>query len=304
MSLYGWWLGKGPSGFGYSTRAEEVCAGLDLRGKNYLITGSNSGIGLETVRVLTAKGATVLAAARTREKATAAASAAAAPAALPLECELSEPSSIQQCLQEVRGLGLQLDGIIANAGIMALPRLQQKHGLELQFLTNHLGHFQLVTGLLPLLSERGRVVILSSRAHRMAPQSGIEFDNLGGERGYRPWRAYGQSKLANLLFARALSRRIPQAVSAVHPGVIVTNLWRHLPGFVSWGMRLAGSLVLKSIPEGAATQVWAAVHPDAAELHGDYLVDCNRACPTLLGRDELLAERLWQESEKLLSRLN
>ncbi len=298
MSLYGWWLGKGPSGFGYSTRADEVCAGLDLRGKHYLITGANSGIGLETVRVLTARGATVLAAARTREKAL-----ASAPAALPLECELSEPSSIQQCLREVQGLGLQLDGIIANAGIMALPRLQQKHGLELQFLTNHLGHFQLVTGLLPLLSERGRVVILSSRAHRMAPATGIEFENLSGERGYRPWRAYGQSKLANLLFARALSRRIPQAVSAVHPGVIVTNLWRHLPGLVSWGMRLAGSLVLKSIPQGAATQVWAAVHPDAAELRGDYLVDCNRASPTLLGRDELLAERLWQESERLLSRL-
>lgn len=298
MSLYGWWLGKGPSGFGYSSRAEEVCAGLDLRGKHFLITGPNSGIGLETVRVLCARGASVLAAARTRQKA-----AASHPTVLPLECELSEPASVRDCVAEVRSLGCRLDGIIANAGIMALPRLQVKHGLEMQFLTNHLGHFQLVTGLLDCLEEHGRVVILSSRAHRMAPRGGIEFDNLDGRRGYRPWTAYGQSKLANLLFARALARRIPQSVAAVHPGVIVTSLWRHLPPVVSWVMRLAGAAVLKSIPEGAATQCWAAVHPGAAELRGDYLVDCNLAPSTALGRDEALSERLWQKSERLLTSL-
>lgn len=296
MSLYGWLKGRGPSGFGYCSEAAEVCAGLDLRGRNYLVTGTNSGIGQETVRVLLNQGASVLAAARTKEKA-----AASGLPVIPLECELSEPSSVLQCIREVRGLDLELDGIIANAGIMALPRLERKHGLELQFLTNHMGHFLLVTGLTDRLRPDGRVVMLSSRAHRMVPPGGIQFDNLDGSKGYHPWRFYGQSKLANLLFARALSRRIPQSVCAVHPGVIATGLGRHLPSPIQSLLNLIGPLFLKSIPEGAATQVWAAVHPATAQLRGHYLADCNLARCTAHGQDEGLSERLWQVSHELAS---
>jgi WW domain-containing oxidoreductase len=305
MSLYGRLTRPGPSGFGYTSTAEEVSVGLDLRGKHYLVTGSNSGIGWETARVLSIRGATLLMAARTRAKAEEAGRSLPL-SSLPLECDLSEPQSVRRCVAEVRQAGRPLDGIIANAGIMALPRLEQKYGYELQFFTNHIGHFLLITGLLDRLSDTGRVTLLSSRAHFRVPPGGIQFDNLSGERGYSPWTAYGQSKLANLLMARALARRLPgsgQRANAVHPGVIATNLGRHLPGLGRSLLRWAEPLFLKSIPQGAATQTWAAVHPDAAGHQGQYLADCNLAPASALANDESLAERLWAESEGIAARL-
>lgn len=305
MSLYALLKGKGPSGFGYGSTAEEVTEGLSLAGKTILVTGCNSGLGLETLRVLSLRGARVLGTARTLEKARDAC-AAAGEAAVPLACELAEPASVRACAAEVRRRGERLDAVICNAGIMALPRRQQAHGLELQFLTNHLGHFILVTGLLDALAEDGRVVVLSSAAHAMAPKEGIRFDDLGADHGYSPWGHYGQSKLANLLFAKELARRLAgtrKTANAVHPGVIRTNLGRHMNPLANLVFGLAGPLVLKTVPQGAATQAWAAVHPALAGTTGAYLADCNVATPRADADDPDLARRLWEASEALAARL-
>jgi len=307
MSLLAVLKGKGENGFGYGTTAEEATAGVDLTGKTVLVTGCTVGLGLETTRVLHKRGAHVIAAARTADKASAAITAAgAAGRATPVACELSEPSSVRACAAAVRDSGRRLDAIVCNAGIMALPELQQKHGYELQFLTNHIGHFLLVTGLLDQLTSDARVVMLSSGAHKQAPAAGIEFDNLSGERGYRPWKAYGQSKLANLLFASELSRRFvgtARVAFAIHPGVIRTELVRHLSPFARGAFAVLGPLGLKTIPQGAATQCYAAAHPDARRHSGAYLADCNPAEPSRHGKDTALAGKLWKRSEEIAAQL-
>lgn len=304
MSLYGRFVSNGPSGFGYSSTAEEVSAGLDLSGKRYLVTGCNSGLGQETVRVLALRGATVIAAARTVQKA-AGACAGVSGETVPVACELSEPASVRAAVAEISAMGAPLDGIITNAGIMALPKRETCHGYEKQFFVNHVGHFILVTGLLDQLSPTGRVVSLSSSAHTNPTPGGIAFDDLAAEARYSAWQNYGQSKLANLLFARELSRRLPegQVACAVHPGVISTNLGRHLGGVVSGLLSVMSPLVLKSIPEGAATQVWAAVKADPAKIHGEYLYDCNVQRSSTLGQDRELARRLWDKTEEIVAGL-
>jgi NAD(P)-dependent dehydrogenase (short-subunit alcohol dehydrogenase family) len=305
MSLYAKLKPAGSSGFGYGSTAEDVTRGLDLAGRVILITGCNSGIGLESMRVLAARGATVIGAARSLDKARAAC-ASVTGATVPVACELAEPASVLACVAEIGARPEALDAIICNAGIMALPKRQVKHGYELQFFTNHVGHFLLVTGLLDRLAPAGRVIMLSSEAHRYAPPAGIEFDNLDGHRGYSGWRAYGQSKLSNMLFAKQLAKRFrdsARVANALHPGVIETNLARHMNPLVSVGYKIAGPLFFKSIPQGAATQVWAAVHPDTARLNGEYLADCNVARPHRHGLDEALAERLWAKSEAIAAEL-
>lgn len=297
---------RGASGFGYASTAEDVTAGLDLRGKNILITGVGSGLGQETARVLAARGARVLGTGRSVDKA-AEACRGFASQALPLACELSEPASVRACVAEVQKQNLQLDALICNAGIMALPRRELKHGQELQFLTNHIGHFILVTGLLPQLSERGRVVMLSSSAHHGAPRAGIQLNDITLEHGYTPWLAYGQSKLANLLFARALARRLAgsqRTANALHPGVIATNLMRHMSPIARAAMPVARAIALKSIPQGAATQCYVAVHPGVAAISGEYFADCNLARSSAAGRDLELADRLWTLSEQIVAGLS
>lgn len=305
MSLLSRLKGPGKTGFGYGSTAEDVTEGLDLSGKTYLITGCNSGLGMETARVLVLRGAHIIGAARTREKA-AEALGKVAPGGTPVYCDLADPTSVRLCVQEILEMNRPLEGIIANAGIMALPELEQKQGYELQFFTNHVGHFILVTGLLSRLAENGRVVMLSSRAHERAPKGGIQFDNLSGEDGYSPWTAYGQSKLANLLFARSLAKRLPgskQTANAVHPGVIATNLGRHMSPMARWVLSLVRPLFLKSIPEGTATQCYVVAHPDAAHISGAYWADCNVAESSQHGQDEALAERLWKETEGIVARV-
>jgi WW domain-containing oxidoreductase len=297
--------GQGPSGFGYGSSAEVVTQGVSLKGKTFLVTGSTAGLGVETVRVLAQRGARVFATGRTKEKAAAACERVPG-VIVPVACELSDPTSVRACVASLKGEGVKLDGVIANAGIMALPKLAQAHGYELQFFTNHIGHFLLITELLSELTDAARVVVLSSSAHKAAPKVGIDFDNLSGQRGYDPWAAYGQSKLANLLFAKELSKRLRgtgKTANAVHPGVIKTSLARSMSPVVRLALGVAAPLALKSVGEGAATQCYVATRPELASVTGEYFVDCNIGQSSALAQDAALSARLWAESESIVRRL-
>ena len=284
--------------FDFHSTAEQVTDGIDLTGKTWLITGVNSGLGYESARVLALRGARIIGAARTEQK------ARDALAALHIDgqavaCELSDLPSVRRAVEAVKGVGVPLDGLMANAGIMALPELKQQDGVELQLFTNHVGHFVLVTGLLDSLTARGRVVILSSGAHHMAKR-GLELDNLSGETDYEPWRMYGRSKLANILFTKSLARRLEgtgRTANALHPGVIKTNLSRHIEDAES----MFATMTLKTIPEGAATQCYVATHPDVAKISGSYFADCALAKTSEFAKDEGLADALWAWTEALVA---
>ncbi|QGQ99559.1 SDR family NAD(P)-dependent oxidoreductase [Paenibacillus psychroresistens] len=310
-----------PSGFGPQTTASEALAGRDLTGKVAIVTGGYSGIGLETSRVLAEAGATVIVPARTPEK------AKAAVAGIPrLELEsldLMDPASITSFAQRFLASGRQLDILVNSAGIMASPLLRDSRGYESQFATNHLGHFQLVAQLLPALLQAGsaRVVSVSSRGHRL---SGVDLEDPNFEhREYDKWKAYGQSKSANALFAVELDKRgRSQGIRAfsVHPGLILTDLSRHLtdeergPKLVKdeHGKPVADEKAdhMKTIEQGAATSVWCAASHQLDNKGGVYCedVDISEAVPadSLKGTgvrpwaiDHELAERLWLLSEKL-----
>jgi len=302
MSLLSILKSAGPSGFGYGSTAEQVTEGLDLTGKTYLVTGCATGLGRETVRVLRLRGANVLGTGRTEARAN---ETCGPLGATPLACELSEPPSVLACVEQIQRRDAKLDGIICNAGIMCPPTLVLQHGFESQFFTNHVGHFLLATRLLSSLKPEGRVVVVSSNAHRRAPAVGIDFDNLAGTRGYEPWTAYGMSKLANLLFARQLAKRLAgtgQTANALHPGVIATDLTRSMGAGVKVAFAVGTVLAFKSIPEGAATQVYLAVHPQVAGKTGKYFSDCNEKDSTPQGQDMAQAEKLWAVTEDILAR--
>lgn len=295
--------------FSAKSTAEEVTEGLDLNGRTFVVTGVNSGLGYETMRVLTMRGAHVIGAARNMAKARESC-ALINGNATPIACELSEMDSVAACAYKIKAMGIGVDVLICNAGIMALPELQVKNGLEMQFLTNHLGHFLLTYLLQDALkaSPEGRIVMLSSAAHRMAPRGGIAFDNLDGRDSYSPWAAYGQSKLANLLTARSFNERLAGSsvtANAVHPGVITTNLGRNMSGW--FGRVLSNPMVnsvrqsfMKTVPQGAATQCYVAAHPDLKGVGGKYYVDCKPAAVSIQAKDDKLAKRLWDYSLEYL----
>jgi NAD(P)-dependent dehydrogenase (short-subunit alcohol dehydrogenase family) len=290
--------------FGADSTAEEVTAGLDLAGRVALVTGVNSGLGAETLRVLTLRGAHVFGTARTLEKA-AEACAPAGNKATPFALELTDFDSVVACAGAIRRQGVPIDMLVCNAGIMALPQLEQVNGLEKHFVTNHLGHFLLVHHLLDrvVAAPHGRVVVVSSRGYLWAPPAGIEFDDLSGARGeYDPNRAYGQSKLANGLFSLELARRLQgtnATSNSVHPGIIRTNLGRHFPGWKKKLSVLIGWTFMKSIPAGAATQCYVATNPRLAGVNGRYFANCNPEVPGGRMEDAALATRLWSVSEEL-----
>jgi NAD(P)-dependent dehydrogenase (short-subunit alcohol dehydrogenase family) len=292
--------------------AREVAQGHDLSGKNVIVTGGTSGLGAQTVEVLAAAGALVVAASR---------SPGTAP--LPPSAEYSQLdlASLESVREFVRRWDRPLHLLINNAGVMRTPFGRTADGFELQFGTNHLGHFALTTGLLPALRAAGqaRVVVLTSRGHRRAD---IDFDDPNyRRRPYDPWEAYGQSKTANCLFAVGLTQR-GQPANAVAPGAIQTPLMRHMPqpelAARGWldpdGNRVNGQGPgWKTVEEGAATTVWAAVAPELAEVGGQYLDNCAIAQPwTAEGEvpfgyyapyalDPGHAERLWSLSEGLIA---
>ena len=241
-------LGTGPalsvvpgvpsSPFDADSTAAEVTAGIDLSGKTVLITGVNSGLGLETMRVLAMRGAHVLGAARTQEKADSACQSVAGKTT-PVVCELADFQGVVACATRVKALGKPIDVVICNAAVSEIPELRQVNGIEMHFAVNHLGHFILVNQLLASLraADQGRVVVLSSTIRKQASETGIEFDNLSGKHDYDPGRAYAQTKLAAGLFSYELAKRLKGTrvtSNSVHPGVINTNINRNYSAFMKF----------------------------------------------------------------------
>lgn len=290
-------------GFNRKSTAEQVTEGIDLSGKTIVITGVNSGLGLESMRVLCMRGAHVIGLARTMKKAQEACDSVTGQTT-PVACELSDFASAKAAGESIRHMGMPIDVLITNAGIMAPHQLSHAHGLEMQFATNHMGHFVLIQQLLDQVkqADAGRIVILSSAGHAMAVKGGIDFDNLDASRSYSPWRFYGQSKLANLLTARHMASQLKGSgvmVNSLHPGVIHTNLARDAGGLLMTLMGIFAKPMEKSVEQGAATQCYVAVNPEAANITGEYFSDCAVAKSTAAGRNDLLAEELWNKSEEL-----
>lgn len=292
------------SPFGFETTADEVAAGIDLAGKTVLITGCNSGLGYESMRTMAARGAHVIGTARTAEKARTACDSVAGKTT-PLVCELTDFDSVVKCTEDVQALDTPIDVLMCNAGIMALRKLEQVYGLEKQFVVNHLGHFLLTRRLLDRIeaAPAGRIVMLSSVGYKNAPKEGIQFDNLSGEKGYKPFTAYGQTKLANALFSLELAKRYEGTSvtsNSVHPGMVATNLGRYITGKPrdpNEPLREG----FKTPEQGAATQVYVAVHSNLDGVSGYYFEDCNPVEPDGPHmRDYQLSARLWDVSEELV----
>lgn len=289
--------------FDHSSTAEEVLAGVDLTGKHALVTGANTGIGAETARALAARGAAVSLAVRDIAKGEAAADRIRSDhpgADLRVgTLDLSSLAGVREYADRLQARGEQLDILIANAGVMAIPFGRTLDGFERQFGVNHLGHFVLVNKLVPSLTPASgtRVVVLSSGAHR---RSNVDLDDPNFDRTpYDPWIAYGRSKTANILFALELGRRLSDRgvrAYAVHPGVVRgTELNRYLDEDEQAAVedtiqRLPASRV-KSTPQGAATSVWAAT---ADVGTGVYCEDCQ-----VVGESHDPRERPARESDRL-----
>jgi len=323
-----------PSGYGPRTTAEEVLAGCDLRGKTAIVTGGHAGLGLETTRVLSNSGATVVIGSRDPKKAqTAVAKMKNVEVG---QLDLANPSSIDRFSNEFLNSNRALDLLINNAGIMATPLMRDDRGYELQFATNHLGHFQLTAGLWEALkkSRNARVVALSSRGHA---RCGVDLNDPNfNKRPYDKRAAYGQSKSANSLFAVELDKRGQKhgiRAFAVHPGGILTDLVRYLTDeeLSAYGIYRENGVPkvpdvtkgwpttttgvperFKTVEQGAATTIWAAVSPQLRGKGGVYCEDCDIAqlvpADSELNSgvrpwaaDEAAAEALWTLSEKLTS---
>jgi len=305
--------------FGAQSTADEILAGVDLSGKRIAVTGVSAGLGIETARSLAARGAMVVGAVRDLAKARAATApvrdGAARGGGLELVAlDLASLASVRSAADSITAQGKRFDAIIANAGVMACPQGKTVDGFETQFGTNHLGHFVFVNRLAPLLQEGGRIVTLSSAGHRFAD---VDLDDPNFERTpYQEFVAYGRSKTANILFAVALDERLKGRgirASSVHPGAILTELSRHMtPALVQQltGGKGFESIAFKTIPQGAATTVWAGFRASAQEVGGRYCEDCHVAAVTkdmtvrvgvrAYALDLERAEALWAKSEELV----
>jgi NAD(P)-dependent dehydrogenase (short-subunit alcohol dehydrogenase family) len=317
--------------FGATSTTEDVLSGVDLKGKRILITGVSAGIGVETARSLAAHGAQVVGAARDLAKAEAATAevrkdAKANGGSLELVAlDLASLASARSCADQLLAKGEPFDVVIANAGVMATPFGHTADGFETQFGTNHLGHFVLVNRIAPLIRAGGRLINLSSAGHRF---SNVDLDDPNFERTpYAPFVAYGRSKTANILFAVAFDRRHQDRgvrAAAVHPGGIQTELGRHVGSSQIQAMvdqinqqRAAegkGPFQWKTIPQGAATSVWAGVVAAADEIGGRYCENCHVGSVVAddvnisaisegvrgYALDPTNAEALWKKSQELV----
>ncbi|KAK9724657.1 hypothetical protein RND81_05G090300 [Saponaria officinalis] len=306
---------KGASGFSGSSTAEEVTHGIDASALTAIVTGASSGIGAETTRVLALRGVHVVMGVRNmvagnevKDKIVQEIPAAKVDT---MELDLSSMASVRKFALEYKSSNRPLNLLINNAGVMATPFTLSKDNIELQFATNHLGHFLLTHLLLDSMKKtsresgrEGRIVNVSSEAHCFPYPEGIRFDKLNEPASYQSWRAYGQSKLANILHAKELTKRLKEegaeiTANSLHPGVISTNLLRYNSFFDSVFSKL-GKYVLKSVPQGAATTCYVALHPQVKGVSGEYFSDSNVAKPTSQAEDATLAEKLWDFSMNLI----
>jgi NAD(P)-dependent dehydrogenase (short-subunit alcohol dehydrogenase family) len=317
--------------FGATSTTEEVLAGVDLRGKRILVTGVSAGLGVETARSLVAHGAQVVGAARDLAKAEQATvqvredAAAGGGSFEVVALDLASLSSVRDCADKLLKKGEPFDVVIANAGVMATPFGNTMDGFETQFGTNHLGHFVFVNRIASLIRAGGRLINLSSSGHRY---SNVDLEDPNFERTpYEPFVAYGRSKTANILFAVAFDKRHRDRgvrAAAVHPGGIQTELARHMdpsqmqPMIDQLNKQLAaegkGPFQYKTIPQGAATSVWAGVVASADEIGGRYCENCHIGSSVpdhvtvsaisegvrAYALDPANAEALWKKSEELV----
>ena len=303
--------------FSATSTTNEVLQGMDLSGRRILVTGVSAGLGVETARTLAAHGAHVIGTARDLNKAHAATEQVRAQAAngggLELvELDLASLASVRACADALLSAAKPLDLAVANAGVMACPKGTTADGFETQFGTNHLGHFVLVNRLADLLKPGGRLVIVSSAGHR---RSDIDLEDLTFERTpYDPLLAYGRSKTATVLFAVEFDRRHgPKGVraTAVHPGAIRTEAVRTLIGAMGAdGASRASAFTWKTVPQGAATSVWAGIVASGEEVGRHYCEDCHvadvdddpghHAGVRSYALDAGRARALWAKSEALV----
>ncbi|KAG7016861.1 Short-chain dehydrogenase TIC 32, chloroplastic [Cucurbita argyrosperma subsp. argyrosperma] len=294
-----WFLSRtGPSGFSASSTAEEVTEGIDGTGLIAIVTGASSGIGSETARVLALRGVRVVMAVRNvatgrkvqeaivKENPTAKVDT--------MELDLSSMASVRNFASNFNSSGLPLNILVNNAGVMASPFLLSKDKIELQFATNHVGHFFLTNLLLETLKKtateskkEGRIVNVSSRRHQFSYREGIRFDKINDPSGYNGLSAYGQSKLANILHASQLARQLKEegvniTANSLHPGAIPTNLFRY-HGLIN------------------ATTCYVALHPQMKGISGQYFADGNVAKASSQANDSELAKKLWDFTQKLIS---
>ena len=282
-----------PGPYGATSTTDDVLRGVDLSGKRILVTGVSAGIGVETARALAAHGAQVIGAARDIDKAFAATEQVRAGAAPKgglelVELDLASLASVRTCADALLAIGKPFDLVIANAGIMACPKGVTADGFETQFGTNHLGHFVLVNRIASLFKPGSRLVNLSSVGHRF---SDVDLEDPNFERTpYEEFLAYGRSKTANILFAVEFDRRHKDRgvrATAVHPGGVHTELGRHMKPEAVQQMidqinatnAKAGqpAFAWKTIPQGAATSVWAGVVATVEDVGGRYCEDCHVA---------------------------
>jgi NAD(P)-dependent dehydrogenase (short-subunit alcohol dehydrogenase family) len=317
--------------YGPTSTADDVLSGVNLKGKRILVTGVAAGIGVETARSLAAHGALVVGAARDLNKAKAATEQVRKDGAANggsfelVELDLAKLKSVRACADQMLAKGEPFDVLIANAGVMATPFGHTADGFETQFGTNHLGHFVLVNRIASLIRTGGRLINVSSAGHR---RSNVDLEDPNFERTpYEPFVAYGRSKTANILFAVAFDQRHRTRgvrAAAVHPGIIETELIRHMSR--SWlqtrvdeiNQQLAAAskppMQWKSAPQGAATSVWAGVVAPADEIGGKYCEDCHVGSVVSdevpvsavtegvrgYAVDARTAEALWKKSEEMV----
>src|SRR3984957_429205 len=312
--------------FGATSTTEEVLKGINLTGKRVLVTGVSAGLGVETARALASHGAEVVGAARDLSKAQNATQQVRAGAALGgslsvIQLDLASLESVRRCADGLLTAGKPFDLIIANAGVMACPKSTTADGFETQFGTNHLGHFVLVNRIASLLKSGSRLVNLSSAGHRF---SDVDLEDPNFEHPpYAEFVAYGRSKPANILFAVEFDRRHKGEgvrATAVHPGGIQTELGRYMTDEIRDALLAninaanaasgAPAFSWKTIPQGAATSVWAGAKASADEVGGKYCEDCHVAKivesadiregvkPYALDSDH--AKALWAKSEEMV----